>query len=371
MPDQAGVTWIPNQNFFPGRQGSIPRWIILHGTAGGISAVDTANYFASTQNTNNPVSSTYVIGVEGEIAQCVLERDGAWGNGAYSAGHAAFWDTSVNPNNITISIEHCKPSLDNSDVLTAKQQAASFKLINDICDRWNIPKRSADANGGITGHFSLDPINRSNCPGPYPWNGLWAYLAGGTPTQPQEEDVPTVIDLSTPGISGYFAPKPNGAWGCLKNGILINGNILSYYKRVGQEGLNGLTHLGLPLTEMFVLKTGKAWAMLFEHGLVIDDIDRLIDRPVGIPATQPCYLAHLDRGEGQTLVAQPLVTPLQAQIKLIDAQLADAQTKLADALKSGGDPAELAKQYAEIISLQGRAAASEAKIQNAITVLQK
>jgi N-acetyl-anhydromuramyl-L-alanine amidase AmpD len=383
MTDQPGVTWIPNNNFFLDRDGEKPRYVIIHGTAGDTSAVGIANYFESTQNTANPVTSTYIIGTAGEIAQAVLEKDGAWANGALTPGHAPFWDAAcgginpstglpnINPNNITISIECCKASSDNSDALTAPQQASLLKLVNDICVRNNIPKKVADANGGITGHFSLDPVNRSNCPGTMNWNALWSYLKAPT-TPPQEENVTTVIDLvTTAGVSTYFEAASNGAWRCIKNGILVSGNILSYYKRVSQEGLNGLTHLGLPLTEMFVLKTGKAWAQLFEHGLVIDDIGRLIDRPVGIPATQPCYLAHLDKGEGQTLVAQPLTTPLNNQIKLIDAQLAHTQTKLADALKATGDPAELATLQTTITSLQGEATSKKTDIAQAIVLLQK
>lgn len=175
--------WIPNNNCFVGRAGLRPRWIINHGTAGGYSAVATANYFASTQNTANPVSATYIVDQLGTVVQCNAESDGAWGNGFLSAGHDPWWADAVNPNNVTISIEHVKSSKDNSDTLTPAQQAASFKLQNDICDRWKIPKRLADANGGITGHYSIDPVNRQNCPGPYPWDALWAYLGGNKVTQ--------------------------------------------------------------------------------------------------------------------------------------------------------------------------------------------
>lgn len=171
--------WIPNNNCFVGRQGLRPRWIINHGTAGGNSAVATANYFASTQNTANPVSAHYIIDQAGTVVQCNNEEDGAWANGFLSAGHDTWWSASINPNNVTISIEHVKSSTDNSDALTPEQQAASFKLQNAICDRWGIPKRLADGNGGITGHYSIDPVNRQNCPGSYPWTQLWSFLENG------------------------------------------------------------------------------------------------------------------------------------------------------------------------------------------------
>ena len=168
-----------------------PRWIILHGTAGFQTAQQVADYFLS----NDPPSSThYVVGRDGAVVQCVRESQAAWGNGGITgpAGassftrntgqHDAWWDSTPihNPNPYTFSIEHVKPSTDNSDLLTAAQQAASFALIKHLCEAHNIPKRAADSNGGITGHFSMDPVNRAFCPGPYPWGPLWAFLAGGS-----------------------------------------------------------------------------------------------------------------------------------------------------------------------------------------------
>lgn len=182
--DYPGAVWIPNSNAFSGRQGYTPRFIILHGTAGGSSAEAIANYFASTQGTANPASAHFVIGADGEIVQCNALADGAWANGYISTGHDPWWDSNINPNNITVSIEHCKPSTDNSDNLTPAQQASSFKLVAWLCQTLSIPARAADANGGITGHFSIDPVNRSRCPGPYPWDALWAFLGGGNMNVP-------------------------------------------------------------------------------------------------------------------------------------------------------------------------------------------
>ncbi len=180
------------------RDGAVPRWLILHGTAGFTTAQDVGAYFATVAS---QVSAHYVVGQDGIVVRCVDEANAAWSNGPISgpAGvggdgvhHDSWWDNAPlwggipNPNPVTISVEHVKPRIDNSDTLTPAQQAASFALILDICKRQGIPMRAADASGGITGHFSMDPVNRSRCPGPYPWSALWAYLAsnGGnvTPT---------------------------------------------------------------------------------------------------------------------------------------------------------------------------------------------
>ena len=185
--------WIPCNNFFPGRNGYKAKWLILHGTASNTapnpapSAQNIAVFFKSTENTNEPVSSHYIIGTDGTIVQTVREADGAFANGFLSNGHDSWWSDAVNPNYLTISIEHCKSSSDNSDALTLPQQQASFALIADICARNGIPCRGADESGGITGHYSIDPVNRSRCPGTYPWDLLWSFLKGdmnhmGVPT---------------------------------------------------------------------------------------------------------------------------------------------------------------------------------------------
>ncbi|GCF09578.1 peptidoglycan recognition protein family protein [Dictyobacter arantiisoli] len=287
--NEPGAIWMPNGNAFLGRTGLQPRYVILHGTAGGVSAQNIATYFASTQGSDNPVSSHYVIGQDGTVVQCISESDGAWANGVLSTGHAAFWDPSINPNNLTISIEHCKPSLDNSDALTPQQQAASFKLIYDICQRWQIPLHNANASGGITGHFSIDPVNRSNCPGPYPWNALWAYLdAQGAQT--------VNIDLNTPGVEGFFVAASNGRWLCSPNGHYIGGAILSFYRRFGNGGLCGITYLGLPLTnEIAVSGHPGVVYQRFERGALAYDPKHVLDSP---PGAGDVYCMHVDKGIG-------------------------------------------------------------------------
>jgi N-acetyl-anhydromuramyl-L-alanine amidase AmpD len=183
----------PNTQFFEaanhwdGREGQAPRYIILHGTAGGSSAQNIAAFFA---NPATQASAHYVIDQGGSIVQCVKEEDAAWANGPITGlpgvsgdgvHHDSWWDSGINPNLLTIAIEHVKAHTDNSDTLTSAQQASSFRLVQHICERWSIPKRYADAHGGITGHYSMEPLNRSRCPGPYPWNALWAFLKqGGT-----------------------------------------------------------------------------------------------------------------------------------------------------------------------------------------------
>jgi hypothetical protein len=184
------MQFIQSPNYWAGRAGYRPAWLILHGTAGGSSAASIAAYFA---NEASQVSAHYIVGQDGAIIGCVAEQDTAWANGVITGMPAnlpfrtagdgvhrdAWWGGATNPNYLTISIEHVKPHTDNSDTLTQAQMASSFQLIKEICEKWGIPMRFADSHGGITGHFSMDPVNRSACPGPYPWDALWSYLNRG------------------------------------------------------------------------------------------------------------------------------------------------------------------------------------------------
>ncbi len=185
MHNEDNAIWIPNNNYFAARNGYHARYIIIHGTAGFNSAEAVAHYFKATEESDNPVSTHYIIDRDGHIVQCIDEQDGAYGNGYISgvpgkAGdgvhHDWWWRKDINPNLLTISIEHVKPNRDNSDEITQAQQEASFRLIERICQRHHIPRQLANEHGGITGHYSMDPLNRSFCPGPYPWDALLSYL---------------------------------------------------------------------------------------------------------------------------------------------------------------------------------------------------
>ncbi len=179
--DYGPATWIPTTHFWSGRRGYTPRWIVLHGSGGGTSADEIARAF---QTDDPPTSAHYVVGLNGEVIQCVAEADSAWANGVLSAGHDPWWSPSVNPNFQTLSIEVVKPDSGNRNQLTQAQQQACFALIRQLCQKWSIPMQPADASGGITGHQSIDPVNRANCPGAYPWDALWTYLRAPGMVQP-------------------------------------------------------------------------------------------------------------------------------------------------------------------------------------------
>lgn len=316
IADEQGVTVIPNNNFFANRNGLKPRWVILHGTAGGTSAVAIANYFASTEGTANAGAAHYIIGRAGEIVQTVSESDGAWGNGGITAGHDPWWNPDINPNNITISIEHCKPSTDNSDELTPAQEQASFRLVQHICERWNIPLREADASGGVTGHFSMDPVNRSRCPGPYNWTGLWAYLQKG-------EQTDMAMTITDPFAASHFVER-NSQWyrrdGAKdKDGtpLKIMGTILGYYQLIQAAPR-------MPTSNEHKEANGDTWQE-FEAGLLIVKADGK-----GVPGDSPggnVFMVALSDPIAQDL----LVGPTKAQLTIAQSQIATLRTQMTQA----------------------------------------
>ena len=189
------VKQIASPNHWNGREGHTPLWLILHGTDANTYDYDGA-YETATWFQTNSVSVNYVVGRRGLVAQCVQESDAPYANGGVTDTslhkHDPWWSSSLNPNLVTLSIEHVKHAgNNNADTLTPAQKQASFALIYDICKHNNIPMRQADAHGGITGHFSMDPKEREYCPGNYPWHELWTYLKVR-----QEQEKPDVGEVA-------------------------------------------------------------------------------------------------------------------------------------------------------------------------------
>ena len=137
----------------------------------------------------------------------------------------------MNPNYVTISIEHVKPSTDNSDALTAAQKDASFKLVRDIVSRWPAIRTAwANSAGGITGHFSISPISRERCPGPYPWDELFAFLTGGSGGSTCSGTV-----TATAGLNIRAQPSTSGS----VVGALAYGATAQLLSRVTGDSVNG------------------------------------------------------------------------------------------------------------------------------------
>jgi N-acetyl-anhydromuramyl-L-alanine amidase AmpD len=239
------MKFIEAAHHWTGREGQTPKYIVLHGTAGGTSSEAIANYFA---NPATEASAHVVIGTDGTAVQCVQYADAAWANGYPLGGavHDSYWDVwinaGINLNLISIAIEHCKASTDNSDQLTETQQAASFQLIKQICEQFNIPKRPADATGRIAAHASIDGTSRARCPGPYPWDALWSYLKGPQPMTPVQ--IQEALDCWNSFFKSINQPPPptgSGIYGCWLSDWITQGKqygppITHEYNSVNWDG---------------------------------------------------------------------------------------------------------------------------------------
>src|SRR5579859_3342656 len=154
-----------------------PKWIVIHKTAGFSTIEQLGAYFKTN---NSMLSSHYGVGRDGRIAQFVREKDAACANCCTDSNHASFLPDcdgkNKNLNMYTISIEHIDSSVENDTPVTNSQKAASFDLINNICDRYNIPKRYGDTTGGVIFHHDIMPVNKCYCPNVYPYDELWTYL---------------------------------------------------------------------------------------------------------------------------------------------------------------------------------------------------
>lgn len=326
------MQYIEATNHWTGREGQVPRFVILHGTAGMSRAVDIANFFANQpQDVNKGSSANVTIGVAGDMVMSVHYEDAPWANGALTEGHAPFWDqVGCNPNLVSIAVEHCKPSLDNSDTLTPAQQAASFSLVEDICNQFGIPKRPADANGGIADHSSLDPVNRSRCPGPYPHADLYAYLNRSTTTPPPVEGDMS-LSITDPFAKAYFVQSGVGQWTCTSKKLTINGAILVYY--CATQGALGLPENG----EQYNIK-GVVW-QLFERGLMVYDPQNLL-KQTPINAHNHTFFAMISSALAQQILNAPLQASLskantaastaQEALKIEQAKVLDLGKKLAE-----------------------------------------
>jgi len=196
QPAAPNITWDASPNFWPGRSGRQPLAIVMHIEAGTEAGTDA--WFA---NVKSQVSAHFSIAKTGEIRQHVQETDSAWANGAVAGPDLSIpWlkeavEAKVNPNFLTISIEHEGYP---DQPMPAAQTAASLALTAYLCARHNIP---ADADH-IIGHCKIDSVDRGNCPGPtFPFRDLIekaAAILNPPAPAPAPDPAPAPAASSTP-----------------------------------------------------------------------------------------------------------------------------------------------------------------------------
>jgi N-acetyl-anhydromuramyl-L-alanine amidase AmpD len=165
-----------------GRAGRRPQSVVIHITDG--DSLEGA--YSWWMRPEIDASSHYLVDFDGSVVQAVREQDTAWTNGwDFSAGIArykpdlsnpfiaAWWRQRINPNLVTITIEIVgRPGREPNGA----QWASLTALVRSICVRWLIP---IDRQR-IIGHYQIDSVTRSRCPGltDQQWSDLIRAVAG-------------------------------------------------------------------------------------------------------------------------------------------------------------------------------------------------
>ena len=125
----------------PGTETGKITGIVVHYTANpGSTAMDNRNYFESLKDTHETkVSSNFVIGLEGEIVQCVPTWEVAY--------------ASNSRNNDTVSIECCHP--DESGKFTDATYRSMVQLCAWLCLKFDLDENDVIRHYDVTG---------KNCP---------------------------------------------------------------------------------------------------------------------------------------------------------------------------------------------------------------
>ena len=115
--------------------------IVIHwvGNAGS-TAIANRNYFESLKDKKIYASSHYIIGLEGEIIQCVPESEIA-----YHGNHA---------NSYSIGIENCHPDWEGK--FNSKTYTSLVELCADLCKRYEL-----DPSVALIRHYD---VTKKDCP---------------------------------------------------------------------------------------------------------------------------------------------------------------------------------------------------------------
>jgi N-acetylmuramoyl-L-alanine amidase len=143
----------PKKNLI-GVKGIVIHWVGNPQT----TAAQNRNYFESLKNQNSakdPVyaSAHFLIGLQGEIIQCLVESETAYHVGAKQYNEKFLKKLSAYPNNCTIGIELCH--IDWEGKFTSVTLSSAKELIHDLCGRYDLEC------GDIYRHFD---ITGKNCP---------------------------------------------------------------------------------------------------------------------------------------------------------------------------------------------------------------
>lgn len=182
------IEWVGTTNYRAGRNGKKIIAIVDHITAGLFPGC-----LSWMQNPKAQASAHYLVTKTGRILQLVKDEDTAWHAGGVNRPNWNLYD-GTNPNAYTIGIEHEALA---GEGLTEEQFKATAWLHAQLVAKWKIP---VDTDH-IIGHYRIDSVNRSNCPGSrFPWESLFRVLqkeitTPTTPVPPAPKNAPVRSDI--------------------------------------------------------------------------------------------------------------------------------------------------------------------------------
>lgn len=145
----------------PGKKLAKVKGLVLHWVANpGSSAIQNRNYFESLklQDLNKPnalyASAHFIVGIKGEVAQCIPCEEMAYHAGAKSYTNEAVTVFGNNPNTCTIGIELCHPKADGK--FSEATLASAGELCARLCARFSL-----DPQRDIWTHYA---VTRKSCP---------------------------------------------------------------------------------------------------------------------------------------------------------------------------------------------------------------
>jgi N-acetylmuramoyl-L-alanine amidase len=155
------ATWVQSRNH--NARGAV--LIVVHSTEQ--KSVQASLDTLRSRNAQGKVSAHYLIGRDGHVYQLVSERRRAWHAGGGSWGNI----TDLNSASIGIELDN-----DGASDYPQEQLASLIRLLGDLCDRLDIPRRQ------VIAHADLAPTRKTDPGARFPWRTLAEAGFGRWPT---------------------------------------------------------------------------------------------------------------------------------------------------------------------------------------------
>ncbi|MDR1253342.1 MAG: N-acetylmuramoyl-L-alanine amidase [Treponema sp.] len=136
----------------PGKALAPVKGIVVHWVANPKTTVEqNRNYFESLKHgvDERYAGAHFIIGLEGEVLQCLLENEVGYHVGAQKYTERALQELSSYPNNCTLGIELCHTNWEGE--FTEATLESAKELIRELCERYNLGRRNVYRHFDITG----------------------------------------------------------------------------------------------------------------------------------------------------------------------------------------------------------------------------